>query len=97
MNSIICSAIQQHKVLHFYYNGGFRDVEPFCYGLGTSSNELLRGYQISGYSESQGLPPWRLFKVDEISSLSITERTFSNRRPDYNPDDPVMQQIYCRY
>jgi hypothetical protein len=97
MNSIICSAIQQHNVLHFYYNGGFRFVEPFCYGLGTSGHELLRGYQISGYSESQGLPPWRLFKVDEIQSLTIADSHFTIARPDYNPDDSAMQHIYCRF
>lgn len=94
--SAICEAIQSRKVLRFYYDGGFRHVEPFCYGLGTSDNELLRAYQIGGASESNEFRGWKLFKVDEISSLSITDDTFEIRRQGYNPNDSAMQQIYCR-
>lgn len=67
--SAICEAIQSRKVLRFYYDGGFRHVEPFCYGLGTSDNELLRAYQIDGASESNEFRGWKLFKVDEIGTV----------------------------
>lgn len=97
VNSIICDAINQRRILRFFYGGGSRLVEPFCYGLGTSGNDLLRGYQVGGYSQSQSVPFWRLFKVEEITSLSITDDKFSVARPDYNPNDEAMQQVYCRF
>jgi len=97
INPTICEAIRSHRILRFYYDGGFRLVEPFCYGLGTSNTDLLRGYQLGGVSESHEFRGWKLFKVDEISSLSITEDSFENRLPDYNPNDSAMQQIYCRF
>jgi len=96
-NPTICEAIRLHQILRFYYDGGFRLVEPFCYGLGTSENELLRAYQIGGASESNEIRGWKLFKVDEISLMSIIDDTFENSHQGYNPNDSIMQQIYCRY
>lgn len=39
----ICEAIKEHKIMRFWYNGGFRTVEPFCYGRSTAGNDVLRG------------------------------------------------------
>lgn len=52
MNPIICSAIRSKQVIRLYYRGGFRMIEPFCYGASTAGSELLRAYQTGGYSES---------------------------------------------
>ena len=95
MNEQLCSAINSRKIIRFYYNGGYRNVEPFCYGMGTSGNELLRGYQISGYSESGQPTDWKLFIVPDIKDLSITSESFSGTRPFYNPNDSAMTLIYC--
>jgi predicted DNA-binding transcriptional regulator YafY len=80
----IIAAIQSKKVLSFSYGAGKRDVEPFCYGVHKSSgNEVLRGYQTGGFSESGNGTGWRLFKVAEISRLSITEKGFTGVRHGY--------------
>ncbi len=96
MNSTICSAIENKRVISFYYDGGIRIVEPFCHGVSTAGHEVLRGYQIGGYSKSASEPPWRLYLVSKMSSLEITDQSFNGIRPEYNPNDSMMSTIYCR-
>ena len=97
MRKDICTAIDSKKVLSFFYNGGTRFVEPFCYGRHRSTDkEVLRGYQIGGYSESGESIGWKLFRVEEISKLMVTDRDFKGAREHYNPNDRVMKKIICR-
>ncbi len=94
MNQTICSAIRSKQTIRFDYNGGFRTVEPFCYGVTAAGSDVLRGYQTGGHSESGNPVGWKLFRVSEISGLIITGEYF-DVRPRYNPDDPAMIIIYC--
>lgn len=95
MNTTICSAIRSKQIITFYYDGGERSVEPFCYGVSSAGNEVLRGFQIGGYSESGNPVGWKLFRVDEISRIVLTNNTFQGNRPFYNPNDKAMTTIYC--
>lgn len=96
MRASICSAINGKQIIQFYYNGGSRLVEPFCLGVHKDTgNEVLRGYQVGGYSESGEPVGWKLFRVAEISSLVVIGKHFSGVRGGYNPNDSVMQTIYC--
>jgi hypothetical protein len=97
MRRNICSAIDSRKVISFYYRGGIRFVEPFCYGIHKSfGNEVLRGYQVRGFSEFGEPFGWKLYPVDEISKLVITGDNFRDDRDYYNPNDPMMKEIICR-
>ena len=96
MNSLLCKAIKEKKVIHFYYDGGYRSVEPHCYGVSKDGNELLRAYQTGGHSESSKPVGWKLFRLDELSELSTTEDSFTSPRPQYNPNDKAMSSIYSR-
>ncbi len=96
MNSTICSAIRSKRVIRFFYDGGFRTVEPFCHGESKDGNALLRAYQTAGYSESGQTVGWKLFRLDNMSSLAVTDEIFSGRRPEYNPEEPAMVTICCR-
>ena len=97
MRKDICTAIDSKKVLSLYYAGGTRFVEPFCYGIHRSTgNEVLRGYQIGGYSESGESVGWKLFRVEDISRLIVTDKDCKGVREHYNPNDSVMKKIICR-
>lgn len=96
MNSTICSAIRSKRVIRFFYDGGFRTVEPFCHGESKDGNALLRAYQRAGYSQSGQAVGWKLFRLDNISNLAVTDETFSGSRLEYNPEDPAMTMIHCR-
>ena len=97
MRTNICSAISAKQVIQFYYNGGTRLVEPFCYGVHRDTgNEVLRSYQVGGHSESGEPVGWKLFRVAEISNLVVTDKHFTGVRDYYNPNDSAMKTIYCR-
>jgi len=95
MNTAICSAIASRSVVQFYYDGGVRIVEPHCHGISTADNEVLRGFQVSGYSQSGQPHAWKLFDVAKISGFTLLGQTFDMNRPGYNPDDSAMSMVHC--
>ena len=94
MNPIICQAIKDMRVLTFQYDGHFRKIEPHAYGITTADNEAIRCYQTSGGSNSGTVPGWHLMLVGRISSLVVTEETFSSARPGYRRGDRGMSTIF---
>ncbi len=94
MNTQICNAIRNRKLVEFYYNGGNRIVEPHCHGVTTAGNEALRAYQVDGYSES-GNMGWKMFVLDNASNVNVLEETFNGPRSDYKKGDRGMSEIYC--
>jgi len=91
----ICEAIRTRSVVQFYYDGGLRIVEPHCHGVSKNGNELLRGYQTGGYSQSGESIGWKLFSVNKISRMQQTGEIFPSNRTDYNPNDKAMISICC--
>lgn len=96
MNQTIINAINNMEVLSFTYKGNSRVVEPHAYGMGSDGDDLLRAYQVGGYSSSGRLPKWRLFEVNEIDNLSPTGEKFNGARPNYHRNDQVMDRIYAQ-
>jgi len=95
MDSTICSAIDSRSVISFYYNGGQRIAEPFCHGSGKRGQELLRAFQIGGYSESGNPVQWKLFRVGQMTDIIETGQRFDGYRPEYTPYDSAMRTIHC--
>ena len=94
MNTDICNAIKKMNLIEFYYNGGTRTVEPHCHGITTAGNEALRGYQVTGYSDS-GQMGWKMFDLGNASNINVLDETFDEPRPGYRKSDRGMSQIYC--
>ncbi len=95
MNTTICTAIAGRFVIEFDYQGGRRVVEPHTHGNSTAGNEVLRGFQISGYSSSRQPPFWSLYDVSKMGHLVVTSGTFAQDRPLYDPDDDAMSRVHC--
>lgn len=96
MDSTICSAIREHKLIQLHYEWGHRVIEPHAYGVNNEGHELLRAYQVSGASQSHEPVGWKLFRVDEIRRLVLLEHTFQGARRGYKRGDKAMSyQIYC--
>ena len=95
MNATLCDAIRNRKVVRFYYDRGMRTVEPFCYGVSSAGNDVLRGYQTGGYSVGGYVPFWKLFQLDGISALSVDTESFTRARAHCSPGDSAMPQVYC--
>jgi hypothetical protein len=93
---IICQAISDRIVIQFMYDGHSRIVEPFTLGYLKDKGKLvLSAYLVGGFSKSKSNPPWRIYIVDEIHSLKLTDRQAQSNRPGYNPRDSRMSSIIC--
>ena len=95
VKSTLCKAIQSRRRARMRYKGMERLIDPYLIGTTTAGNEALRAYQVGGYSESGGLPAWRLFVLSAISNVEILDASFEIH-PLYNPYDENMVQISCR-
>lgn len=51
---------------------------------------MLRAYQVGGRSNSNKLPPWRLFDVSKISNLKMAEQSSQAPREGYKKGDKDM-------
>ena len=96
MDNQICQAIANKDIIEFCYRGMWiRLFEPHTCGIHKDTgNKVLSGYQLGGYSESGNLPDWRLFIMDHIADLRITDGKFLGPRPGYNPNDSRMSRIF---
>ena len=70
-------------------------MEPHCYGVSRDRKELLRAYQIGGHSKSGQSEGWKLFRLDDVIDLSVTDDSFQGPCPLYNPNDKAMATVYC--
>jgi len=96
MRETICNAIENLHTVSFSYERLPRTVEPHKVGRTTAGNVVLSGYQIGGRSHSNSVPYWRMYKLSNISNLSVNNDEFDGPRPQYKPTDQRMTQIYCR-
>lgn len=98
MNDLICQAIRDRIVIQFNYDGQLRIVEPFTLGYHKDTDNLvLSAYRVGGYSKSDSEPPWRLYIVQDIRGLSLTDRQAQSHRAGYNSRDSRMYRIICTY
>jgi len=56
MRTDICSAINAKKVIQFYYNGGTRLVEPFCYGVHRDTGNEKEGTRLKSIEAPLATP-----------------------------------------
>jgi hypothetical protein len=91
MNELIATAILQRRRLRFRYHGHERLVEPQCYGIGHTGNELLRVHQLQGGPAREAL-----FEVAIIEDLRLLAECFAKPGPHYRKDDSAMKAIYCQ-
>ncbi|WP_243371710.1 hypothetical protein [Geotalea sp. SG265] len=95
MNRIICEAIRKRAVLRFIYNGRLRIVEPQCHGISTAGNEVLRGVQTGGESETGATIFGKLFEVARMADLGETGDVFAKPGLGFNPQDKGMAVVHC--
>lgn len=89
----LAEAIENRQIITFLYEGLNRGVEPFTLGRLHNGTLALSGFQITGRSQSGGIPDWRLFEVGKISRLEVHEEVFTRLRPGYNRRDSRMSRI----
>lgn len=91
---MICESIRLRVFVRFDYDGEPRIAEPYCLGLSSRGNRVLRAYQTAGGSAGSGELGWKLFDESKIERLQATDTHFEPRA-EYNPEDKGMT-IICR-
>jgi predicted DNA-binding transcriptional regulator YafY len=101
----IQDSINKKIVVTIYYDGdipggkGYRRIEPVCVGYSKAGNLVVRAWDVDGASHTatigeKPLPGWRLFRADKIFTYQPTQDTFSQVRPNYNPNgDKSMERV----
>lgn len=101
----IQDSINKRIVVTIYYDGdipggkGYRRIEPVCVGYSKAGNLVVRAWDVDGASHTatigeKPLPGWRLFRADKIFTYQPTTDTFSQVRPNYNPNgDKSMERV----
>jgi len=89
-------SIKNKQVITINYQGkeygkGYRNIEPVCLGTSKRGNLVLRAWEREGASHSNRvkgnpIPGWRMFKLVDILTYQPTGDTFTEMRPNYNPN-----------
>jgi predicted DNA-binding transcriptional regulator YafY len=96
MNTTICQAIKEKRLIQFYYDGGTRVVEPHMVAENEAGHYSLSAWFVRGYSSSGG-QGWREYLLSGISSLAVLDEVFSGPRPGYNPSGgKKFPNVICR-
>lgn len=90
LQALIADAIRSLHQIEFMYDGEFRIVEPYVLGTHLRGLQVLKAWQIYGTD-----PGWRIFRLDRMSALCVTETVF---RPAHeSPADEIpMKTIQAR-
>lgn len=89
VSDVICDAIAGRRLLSFAYKGAVRTVEPYILGYGEAGELVLSAVQRAGGS---GVG-FRSFLVEELSLVSVSERSFPKNHPDYRPGDAFFVRV----
>ena len=92
----ICDAINNRRLITFFYDGYSRTVEPHTAGIDKKGHEALRAYQIRGGSESGEFSGWKMFHVSEMQNISVLQEQFEGPRPKYKRNDSGFRNIRCQ-
>ncbi len=70
-----------------------RRVRPHAIGVSENDNPMVLAWQKEGPSQS-GTQGWKYFSLDRIRAARVSDTTFSAPAPGYNPDNPVLFEVW---
>jgi hypothetical protein len=97
MRELLEAAINGRKLVKIWYEPGTRSIECHALGYGSAGQILLRAFQIDGASSSNEHVNWKLFRLDRVRDVELTDIGFDGPRPEYKLNDRVMTRgIICQ-
>lgn len=96
MHPTIIEAIKQRRVLHVFYDGYNRSVEPHTYGINSAGHEAVSCYQVGGGSASGNSEGWKMLLISKLDRASLTNDTFTPRTSPSPWADKPMRQVYAQ-
>jgi hypothetical protein len=92
----ISRAIGARLLLQFTYKGDTYLVEPYLLGKDKFDQNCLRAWQVESPKSLTPDNAWDCFALSEMSNLKIQDKSFSKKRPGYDPYDNTMKRVYYR-
>lgn len=85
----LIEAIKAKRLISFVYSGKKRKAEVYCLGVSAADELLVRCYE-----KPKG---WRLFKVEQMSKVTLLNEKFYYIRSGYNRSgDITMNEILVK-
>lgn len=94
INPLICTAIEQRRLVRLRYKNKERIVEPHDYGVHKGVPKLL-AYQLRGKS-SHPLPNWRWMEEELISEVELLDETFAGGRVTPTGNHNIWDKLFIR-
>jgi hypothetical protein len=91
----IIEAIKDKNVIEIVYDNQLIQVEPYCYGITLSGKEILKAYQIQGFSPS-GKMGWNLYDLDKVDDINSLKNTFNVLRMGFEKSNAEMNLIFAQ-
>jgi hypothetical protein len=90
-----CEALNATRCVQFRYSGKDRVVEVHAAGYTREGKPIMRAWQVRGGSEGGDPSGWKLFRLDEISSVEFLEEKSKAPRNGYKRGDPAIDKLVC--
>jgi hypothetical protein len=94
LDHLLRTAIDQTRLISFFYKGKLRIVEPHDYGVHNRVIKLLT-WQVGGSSDGP-LPSWRWIEVEGMSGGEMLYQTFPGGRPPQSGKHHQWDQLFAR-
>ncbi len=93
----ICAAIARGETVRLWYRPGEgeRTVQPRYLGYTKAGDIILNGLQLSGFSESGGLPGSRNFRLDRTTNIAFGGSAIPRPMPG-RPSPSTFATMICR-
>jgi len=95
LDSGICRAMFERRLLTLTFKHGTGVVEPYCFGRTKEGNDVLRAYQVRGASEDAEPTGWKLFRFEDIVAMALTDKPFFPRA-EFRRNERVFDRIHCQ-
>ena len=78
IDGMIRKAINEKRLLEFYYDGYYRIVEPHVYGNKNEKDGMMT-YQVRGKSSS-GVLGWKRMYLEKMTNMRVLRERFPGKR-----------------